>query len=54
MIEPTREMVHEIYSRINFVDHDDSGIYEGLVEVFKMLDCPEGFQCSLQLVAERD
>ena len=37
MIEPTRAMVHLIYERINFVDHDDSGIAEGLAEVFKLL-----------------
>jgi hypothetical protein len=32
----TAEMVNEIYSRIDFVQHDDSGIREGLTAVLAM------------------
>lgn len=32
-ITVTSEMVNAIYNRINFVDHDDTGIAEGLAEV---------------------
>jgi hypothetical protein len=38
VIEVTKEMVQEIYSRINFVDHDDSGIAEGLAAVFAKVE----------------
>jgi hypothetical protein len=38
VIEPSREMVQLIYERINFVDHDDSGIREGLVDVLALLE----------------
>ena len=38
MIEVTDEMVQEIYSRIDFVQHDDSGIAEGLAAVFAAIE----------------
>lgn len=34
-VKITPEMVTEVYSRINFVDHDDSGILDGLRAVFE-------------------
>ena len=37
-IKPTQDMVQRVYARINFVDHDDSGIAEGLAEVFDLIE----------------
>lgn len=36
MIEVTKEMVQLIYSRIDFVNHGDDGIAEGLDAVLAM------------------
>jgi hypothetical protein len=38
VIEPTDEMVQLIYERINFWDHDDSGIREGLAAVLAIVE----------------
>ncbi len=38
MPEPTKQMVQLIYSKIDFVNHGDDGIAEGLAEVFEMLE----------------
>lgn len=37
MIEVTKEMVQLVYSRIDFVNHGDDGIAEGLAEVLALV-----------------
>lgn len=37
-MEPTKLMVQLIYSKIDFVNHSDDGIAEGLAEVFAILE----------------
>jgi hypothetical protein len=38
VIEPTGEMVQLIYERIDFVNHGNDGIREGLVDVFALVE----------------
>jgi hypothetical protein len=38
MIEVTKEMVQEVYSRIDFVNHGDDGIAEGLTAVLAIVE----------------
>lgn len=38
MIEPTDEMVQEVYSRIDFVNHGDDGIADGLAAVLAIVE----------------
>lgn len=52
MIEPTDEMVQLIYERIDFVNHGDDGIREGLAAVLALLE--RDYRALLEDLADPD
>lgn len=54
MIAVTKEMIYKIYSHIDFVNHDESGIGAGLAEVFADLEQDYRIQayCNEELAPE--